>query len=538
MNESNGNYNGYNDYNRYNEGGGDNRYPNVGRSGSDSANRYEEYRFSSAHIPPQNGGKDKKNGGGFFKKAAAAVVLGALFGVFAGGGLYVTNMLTGMDRKVAEATAPQEEPVRELPERETAQETAPVKQEETVTPSANMAVVTTERIGDVSEVAESVMPSIVAITNDYTSTQQGFFGERYTMENTSAGSGIIVGKNDKELLVATNQHVVSSADKLKVQFIDGEEADASLKGSDESTDLAVIAVSLDSLQDKTLEKIKVATLGDSDSLKVGQATIAIGNALGYGQSVTTGVVSALNREVTLSNGTHELIQTDAAINPGNSGGALLDINGNVIGINEAKLANSEVEGMGYAIPISTAKPVIEQLMSKETKAKAEDSNRGYLGISGVNVTADIAEQYNMPQGVYIAKIFAGLAADNAGLEKGDIITSFDGQSVQTMEQLQDIIKYYEAGTEVEVKVQTPREDDYGYDEKTVTVTLTRNTDQASSQQQQSGQQGGEGSEGGLGNGNGGNSGNGGSSEFGIGNGGNGGSYFYGGDLGDLFRNFW
>ena len=474
----------YNDYNNENDnrrftsdsyGNYPNSSDNAGTSGTNNANRYDEYRYAGAHIPPENNKDNKpKKKGGFGKKVLLAVALGLIFGAFAGAGAYAVSVLTASKSKtVAEST-------------ESSSQTNEAVLA-TVSPDSSKSVATTNSVtqsasttGDASLVAENVMPAIVSITNDYTSTTQDFFGQQYQTESESAGSGIIVGENDSELLVATNEHVVSSADRLQVQFIDGSIADASLKGEDEEADLAVIAISKDSISSNTISQIKIATLGDSDTLKVGQEVVAIGNALGYGQSVTTGVVSALDRELQLDNGTHKLIQTDAAINPGNSGGALLDMNGNVIGINEAKLSSTGVEGMGYAIPISTAKPIIENLMNQTTKTKASDENRGYLGIAGADVTSDVASQYNMPQGVYIAKTEEGLAAANAGLEKGDIITSFDGQTIQSMEQLKDLIKYYEAGQTVEIVAMVPKENEYGYEEKTFEVTLSNASDSSSS----------------------------------------------------------
>ncbi len=442
----------------------------------------EPYNSGTRHIPdvPNNGNKGKMP---FWKKALAAVALGLLFGAFTGAGIYVAGLLTGNssasnDGNKTENTVTTD--TAEEPASSAEATTQPVQtiSADTVADKGVIPTVTTTAAGtvvtgalDVSTVAENVMPSVVSITNSYVQTVQDIFGQKYTSESKAAGSGIIIGDNGPELLIVTNQHVVDDTDTLYVQFIDGSEAEANLKGEDVEADIAVIAVDKSSLSSDTRSNIRIATLGDSDKLKVGQTAIAIGNALGYGQSVTTGVISALNRELTLSNGTRSLIQTDAAINPGNSGGALLDINGNVIGINEAKLSNGLIEGMGYAIPVSDARNIIDSLMNQSTKTKASESERGYLGISGVDVTADISEQYNMPRGVYIAKVGSGLAADNAGLKPKSIITSFDGQSVQTMEQLQSLMDYYKIGESVEVVVQEPVENDYGYSEKTYNVTL-------------------------------------------------------------------
>ena len=490
-------------YSRNSDTSGNRTYAGSGydsRNGaySTGSGRYQEYRFTNNSIPT---GPSKKKATPFWKKALTAVALGLIFGGFAGAGIYATQMLTGGNKIAktesaapvqqtapAQQAAPTEQPApSQTPATGNGNGTpaapseefpglATVSQEAPQNPPVSTTTASTGTGGaitglDVSQVAENVMPAVVSITNDYTSTQSDIFGQRYQTRNEAAGSGFIVGQNAEELLIATNEHVVAGSDKLKVQFIDESTAEAYLKGEDVSADLAVISVPLSSLSADTRKAIRVATLGDSDNLKVGQTTIAIGNALGYGQSVTTGVISALNREVTLDNGTHKLIQTDAAINPGNSGGALLDINGNVIGINEAKLSSSYVEGMGYAIPVSIAKPIIDELMNQQTKTKVPDEERGYLGINGLDITQDVAEQYNMPQGVYVAKVGSGLAAEQAGLAKGDIITKFDGQSVQTMAQLQNLIQYYRKGQSVMVTYQQPNKESYGYTERTVSVTL-------------------------------------------------------------------
>lgn len=331
--------------------------------------------------------------------------------------------------------------------------------------------VVTAVVTDVTNVVDAVMPSVVSITNTSVVTQS-FWGQQFQSENQYSGSGIIVGENDTELLIVTNNHVIADSTELKVQFIDGSIADAKVKGTDANMDLAVIAVSLKSLSNETISNISIAILGDSESLKVGEPAIAIGNALGYGQSVTTGVISALNRQIAMSedgstSGT--LIQTDAAINPGNSGGALLNVRGEVVGINSNKIGGSTIEGMGYAIPISNAKPIIEELMNRETKDKVDVAKKGYLGISGLNVTQDVASMYGMPVGVYIAQVYNGGAA-NAGMQKGDIITTFDGSSVTTMEDLQGYLEYYEAGKTVSVTIQRPEGGEYV--EYKLAVTLT------------------------------------------------------------------
>ena len=318
---------------------------------------------------------------------------------------------------------------------------------------------------DVSDIVEAVMPSIVSITNVSESQYQSFFGGTQTQQSTSCGSGIIVSQDADNL-------VVEGADSLTVAFSDNTTVSAEIKGTDPSTDLAVIRVALSSIDSDTLNTIKVATLGNSDDLKAGQAAIAIGNALGYGQSVTTGVISALNREVTVSdsnsntNYTAELIQTSAAINPGNSGGALLNAAGEVIGINSVKYADTSVEGIGYAIPISTAMPIIEDLITKE---KVDEADSAYLGIVGVDVTSDVAKTYNMPTGVYVAQVKENSAAEQAGIQKGDIITAFDGKDVSSMEDLSSKLQYYKAGTTVDVTIQ--RSSNGQYEEQTLSVTL-------------------------------------------------------------------
>ena len=326
---------------------------------------------------------------------------------------------------------------------------------------------------DVSDIVSSVMPSIVAITNVSETEYQSFWGGMpQTYESTSCGSGIIVSQDDNYLYIATNNHVVNGANSLTVTFNDESTVSAEVKGTVPSTDLAVIRVALSSIESDTMNNIKVATLGDSDSLKVGNSCIAIGNALGYGQSVTVGYISALNRQVSVSDSesdtsyTADLIQTDAAINPGNSGGALLSANGEVIGINSVKYSDTSVEGIGYAIPINTAAPIINDLITKE---KVDESDSAYLGITGVDVTDDVAKTYNMPSGVYVAQVTGGSAAEQAGIQKGDIITEFDGKLIGSMEELSSTMEYYKAGTTVDVKIE--RSTNGEYQEQTISVTL-------------------------------------------------------------------
>ena len=342
---------------------------------------------------------------------------------------------------------------------------------------------------ELTKVVDKVMPSIVSVYNDFTEEVQTFYGETFTRQGESTGSGIIIGKTDSELLIVTNNHVVEGADHLRVLFIDQETCDAEIKGTDPSNDLAVIAVSLDNIKDTTRDQIKVATLGNSDNLKIGEDVIAIGNALGYGQSVTTGIVSANNREINDDTITGTFIQTDAAINPGNSGGALVNINGHVVGINSSKIGGSTVEGMGFAIPISRAIPIIGELMSHETLSKVDESEQGTIGISGATVTSDVSKAYNMPQGVFVAQILENGGAAGSDLREGDIITAINDQSVSSMEELQRQLQYYKAGTEVTLKVQ--RQDGNGsYAETLVKVTLgTRESIQNANGQYSQPQQG-------------------------------------------------
>lgn len=419
--------------------------------------------------------KDKKSrekkahtGGGYFKKALVAVSLGLFFGIFAGLGLYIVDNVSGMSAKADKsvtieqskaATVGEAVEGEEVLEEADNQTTAGIKKTDTVTTVAS----------DVSEVVTEVMPSIVAVNNHYTETMS-YFGQSMSSEADASGSGIIVGQNDTELLIVTNYHVIEDTDKLTVQFVEGSEAEALIKGMDPNMDLAVIAVPIEEIESKTLQEIKVATLGDSDSLVVGEPAIAIGNSLGYGQSVTTGVISALDRSIEISGSADgTFIQTDAAINPGNSGGALLNIKGEVIGINSNKIGGSAVEGMGYAIPISAASPIIADLMLKETKSKVAEEERGYLGISGISVTKEVSQAYGMPEGVYIAQVYENTAAARAGLKQGDIIMEFNGDSITSMEELQRELEFYAKGDTVKVKVMTMAMN--GYEEVTVELTL-------------------------------------------------------------------
>lgn len=347
---------------------------------------------------------------------------------------------------------------------------------------------------DVSEIASEALPSIVSITTKSVQEVQNYFGmygmygyapQQQEQEVEGSGSGIIVGKNDDELLIATNYHVVEGADTLSVAFTDRNAVEASVKGFDEERDLAVVSVSLDDVKDDTMDAISIAKIGSSDDLKVGEQVIAIGNALGYGQSVTTGIVSAKNRRMdsdnnTVTDGSDDssdgvnLIQTDAAINPGNSGGALLNMEGEVVGINSAKLASTEVEGMGYAIAISDVTDILQNLMNETSRDKLDDSEHGVLGIEGSSVSSEAVQMYGIPAGVFVKKVTEGGAADKAGLKANSVITEFNGKTVSSINQLIEYLSYYEPDEEVELTVQVPH--GTSYKEETVKVTLDENTD--------------------------------------------------------------
>lgn len=352
---------------------------------------------------------------------------------------------------------------------------------------------TTKGSLDVSDIAEEALPSIVSITTKSVQEVQSYYGmygmygyapQQQEQEVEGSGSGIIVGKNDDELLIATNYHVVSGADTLSVAFVDGNAVEASVKGFDEERDLAVVSVSLDDIDKDTMDAISVAKIGSSDDLKVGEQVVAIGNALGYGQSVTTGIVSAKNRRMdsdnnTVTDGSDDssngvnLIQTDAAINPGNSGGALLNMEGEVVGINSAKLASTEVEGMGYSIAISDVTDILQNLMNETSRDKLDDSEHGTIGIKCISVSSEAVQMYGIPAGVFVSEVTEGGAADKAGLKANSVITEFNGKTVSSADQLIEYLSYYEPGEEVELTVQVPK--GTGYEEETIKVTLDENT---------------------------------------------------------------
>lgn len=406
----------------------------------------------------------KKNPNAFWKKIVGAVVLGIVFGLTAGITVYFVNSING---KIIQ-------PAAQITEESSNSE--PIKEVEVVKPSENIEAKATESsivpksslgasavtVMDVSDVVEHVMPSVVSITGNYTVTSQDFWGQIYSQQSSGSGSGIIIGQNEDSLLIATNNHVVEDSDSLSVQFIDGSTADARIKGTDKDIDLAVIIVDISDLQASTKNSISVAVLGDSDSLKVGETAIAIGNALGYGQSVTTGVISAVDRKLELQDGSYAdgLIQTDAAINPGNSGGALVNAAGEVVGINSSKIGGTTIDGVGFAIPISSAEPILDDIVTSEERVKVLSSKAGYLGISGVTVTEEASQMYGIPVGIVVRKVYAGAGAEKAGIVQGDVITAINGKSVESMEGLKEELQYYAAGETVSVDICRISDGDY------------------------------------------------------------------------------
>lgn len=420
----------------------------------------------------------KKKKKGFVRVIAKAVCVALVFGVVAGAAFCGTN-LAGQKLFGDKVAAPESQTTEETKKKDTTTDTGSKKSQ-----SAGSA--SEDSTASVADIVQECMPSLVAITNVSVKEVQNYWGfgwytQPQQQEETSTGTGIIIGENDSELLIVTNNHVTTGATNLSVVFSvdEGNEnatpVEAQIKGSDSEKDVSVIAVQLSDIPEETLSQIKTATIGDSSEVQVGDQVIAIGNALGYGQSVTKGIVSALNREVSLQNDdgstiSNKLIQTDAAINPGNSGGALLNMKGEVIGINEAKLSSNYIEGMGYAIPISDVEGIIGDLQNLKTRSEVDSESMGYLGITCQDVTSDVAKQYDMPEGIYIKSVVSGCAADKAGLTKGDILTKFDSMSVTSYDALRERLKYYEAGETVEVTVQTP--ENGSYVEKTVTLTLS------------------------------------------------------------------
>lgn len=394
-------------------------------------------------------------------KAVAVTGLALMFGVVSSATFLTTNYVGTKVLKLG-----------------TTQKSTSTTSTSAVTSNASLTKTSSVVTSDVSSVVENVMPSIVSITNMSVQEVQNYFGGTSKQESESAGTGIIISQNDSELLVVTNNHVVAGSDTLTVTFADGNSVEANIKGTDSEYDVAVVAVPLDSISEDTKKAISVATLGDSTELKVGEPAIAIGNALGYGQSVTTGVISALNRSVSETDQTTgettessvKLIQTDAAINPGNSGGALVNASGEVIGINSSKLVGDSVEGVGYAIPISDVSDLIENLMNQETKTKVAEADQGAIGIKGMSVSTEYSQQLNMPEGVYVSEVTKGGGAEKAGMTRGCIITGINGTTVSSMDDLQEQLQYYAKGDEGELTIQVPQSNGE-YQEQSVTVIL-------------------------------------------------------------------
>ena len=394
-------------------------------------------------------------------KAVAVTGLALMFGVVSSATFLTTNYVGTKVLKLG-----------------TTQKSTSTTSTSAVTSNASLTKTSSVVTSDVSSVVENVMPSIVSITNMSVQEVQNYFGGTSKQESESAGTGIIISQNDSELLVVTNNHVVAGSDTLTVTFADGNSVEANIKGTDSEYDVAVVAVPLDSISEDTKKAISVATLGDSTELKVGEPAIAIGNALGYGQSVTTGVISALNRSVSETDQTTgettessvKLIQTDAAINPGNSGGALVNASGEVIGINSSKLVGDSVEGVGYAIPISDVSDLIENLMNQETKTKVAEEDQGAIGIKGMSVSTEYSQQLNMPEGVYVSEVTKGGGAEKAGMTRGCIITGINGTTVSSKDDLQEQLQYYAKGDEVELTIQVPQSNGE-YQEQSVNVTL-------------------------------------------------------------------
>lgn len=464
----NGNPNGQNGYSSGQQHqqyyGNQNRYTNP----------YQQYDYYQGHGQNPNGNGNSHHASkkhSYAKTTALVAAAALLFGVVSGGTMY------GVNRAANTLLPYQSSQVNE-----TIGQTTQIPAANTSTTSSNGVV-----IEDVSAIVDATLPSVVSITNTQVYQSNTWFGQSQTYEVPSSGSGIIVGQNDSELLIVTNNHVVSDSEGLTVTFADESTADAAIKGTDSEADLAVIAVPLDKISADTKGKIKAATLGDSDSLKMGQGVIAIGNALGLGQSVTVGHVSALNREIKVDDATKTVIQTDAAINPGNSGGALLNSKGEVIGINEAKYADTSVEGVGYAIPISKAKDIIDDLMTRTTKIAVSESEQGYLGIQLQNIDESMAKMYGMPQGVYVYKIMEDSAAAGSDLHEKDIITKLDGEKISNYADLAKLLTYYKSGDTVTLTVQSLVNG--SYQEREVQLTLKQRPAESDSENSQS--QGGQ-----------------------------------------------
>lgn len=448
---------------QYQNGAGQGGYGQQQGAPERMYNWQNENQGSSSDSKRENSGhsskgEKKKRSGGMGRKVAGITAAALLFGTVSGGTMVGVNMLAGSFQK--EEVYAQSSPTEMPTEAPTTQAYA--------APSVNGGAGTALAL-DVSDIVEKAMPSVVAINNTMLYEGSTWFGQRQQYEVPSSGSGIIVGKNDNELLIVTNNHVVENANALSVVFIDDKSINAVIKGTDAESDLAVIAVPLENIPEETLNQITIAKLGNSEELKVGQGVIAIGNALGYGQSTTVGYISALDREVTTDNSTtRHLLQTDAAINPGNSGGALLNMKGEVIGINAAKYSRTDVEGIGYAIPVSQVQDIIDSLMVRRSTI-VEEGEEGYLGIQGLTVDDSMVKQLDMPAGVFVYAIIDGSAAAKSDLREKDVITKFDGQNVRSMAALQDLLKRYKAGESIELTVQSLENGKYV--ERVVTITL-------------------------------------------------------------------
>ena len=459
---------------------------NLGEKTDDSGQqpRYEHYQFHEEQgtvLKPSGPSGHRRNQNSFHKKAWATIALAVIFGLVAAVVFQVANFAADRFLNTGKSSV-QIKTTDSVDLQETASDDSTADK-----------VLSDSENGTVAAVAQASMPSVVAITTVSVQEIPSFFGySSHQYKSASTGSGIIVGDNDDELLIATNNHVVDGATTLSVCFIGDDVANAEtetvnagdngdlnvedavsakIKGTDADNDLAVVAVKKSDIPEDTLNQIKIAQIGSSDDLAVGQQVVAIGNALGYGQSVTSGWISALNRTISTDDGTNStgLIQTDAAINPGNSGGALLNMKGELIGINSAKYADSAVEGMGYAIPISKAKPILEELMNRETREKVDSSKKGYLGVSLANLTTEAIEMYNMPTGAFVRSVEDDSPAQVAGICKGDIIVKFDGQKVSDGDDLLDKLQYYKSGEKIEAVI--ARATNGEYEENTVELTL-------------------------------------------------------------------
>ena len=430
-------------------------YQNDYRNADAEQSKAKVKKAKKQRVKKSKAPKTPHNKRTFWKKGVAIVASAAVFGGVAGGAFYgiAGNQIKKLDALMNTTT-------------EAASTTSAPTTE-------SLSLTSTASVGngmDVSTIAQNVMPSVVAINISAIVEQQGMFGYTQQYEAEGSGSGIIIGENDSELLMVTNNHVVSDATTVNVTFADGESYEAQVKSTDSDTDLAIVVVKLSDIKESTMNQIKIATIGDSDSLKVGEQVVAIGNALGYGQSVTTGIVSAKDR--TNSTNTTPLIQTDAAINPGNSGGALLNMKGEVIGINSSKYSDTTVEGMGYAIPITAVQDRLDDLMNRQTREKVSEEEKGYLGISCQTVSSDVSEAYGIPTGVLVAEVQSGSAAEKAGIKKNYVITKIDGQSISSAEELTEKLNYYKSGETVPITYEYMKNNEYT--EKTVDVTLMDN----------------------------------------------------------------